>query len=228
MKKIFAFILMVAVLMSCVACSANPVKVENEKVEQTVTETLEVETDNNAETDAPIVNSSDVLVKTVNNADDICEYLNFVFESAEFDVMHKIENYYDEYFSMDIQEYAYIAGVDADGFEMIGLTSAFVGDKLVDFTASLNTTEKFDIEAYKDTVNTLCSIVGYNLGMSKSEVAEMVAYFYTFEGYIENVYGNLQLEFENSNAYCSCVIFEGGKDFEYDGVTYYFIISPKV
>ena len=134
-------------------------------------------------------------------------------------------DYFDEYFNMNIQEYSYITGTNTDGFEVFGITTAFVDNRLADFSMTINTKDDFDIYDYKNTVNTVSSLVGYNYGLTKADVEEMVNNFYDFSAYSDNDYGNQEIYFGVSEITCVSVIFEGGKDFDYEGTTYYYIIS---
>ena len=151
--------------------------------------------------------------------------MNFFFENVEFKVMHQMNDYFDEYFNLNVQEYAYISGVNKDGFEVFGITTVFVENRLADFSVAINTQNELDIYAYKETMNTVSSLVGFNYGMTKAEVSEIMEQFYDFNAYSDNEYGNQQIAFSVSEIICVSVIFEGGKDFEYDGTTYYFILS---
>ena len=232
MKKIIAFILvLVCVISCCVGCGSENVEVdetvkteENVKVdENTSTENIEEETTSE---EVKIEDSKDeILVKEVSNAEDVCEYMNFYFESVEFKVAHQMNDYFDEYFNLNVQEYAYITGVNKDGFEVFGITVAFVDNRLADFSVAVNTQNEFDIYDYQGTMNTVTSLVGYNYGMTKAEVAEIMDKFYDFNSYSENEYENKETDFLVSEITCVGVIFEGGKDFEYDGTTYYYILS---
>ena len=232
MKKIIAFILVLfCVISCCVGCGSENVEVdetvkteENVKVdENTSTENIEEETTSE---EVKIEDSKDeILVKEVSNAEDVCDYMNFYFENVEFKVAHQMNDYFDEYFNLNVQEYAYITGVNKDGFEVFGITVAFVDNRLADFSVAVNTQNEFDIYDYQGTMNTVTSLVGYNYGMTKAEVAEIMDKFYNFNSYSENEYGNKETDFLVSEITCVGVIFEGGKDFEYDGTTYYYILS---
>lgn len=231
MKKFSFILIVVAIFMLCVGCS-NDTVAEDEKGDVAISTNDVVETIEGVEvtedTDTSIENSTDILVKEVNNAQEICEYLNFMFEAVEFEVKYEVTDYYDDFFSMDVDEYAYISGVNEDAFEMISATVAFVDGKIIDFTLTLNTEDEFDIDKYENTMNIVCSLVGYNLGHTKSEVADIVSNFYDFSKYEANEYGNEQTEFLVNTTYCVGIVFEGGKDFEYEGTTYYLIISPAI
>lgn len=232
MKKIIALILvLVCVLSCCVGCVSENVEVdetvkteENVKVdENTSAENIE---DEATSEEVKIEDSKDeILVKEVSNAEDVCDYMNFYFESVEFKVVHQMNDYFDEYFNLNVQEYAYITGVNKDGFEVFGITVAFVDNRLADFSVAVNTQNEFDIYDYQGTMNTVTSLVGYNYGMTKAEVAEIMDKFYDFNSYSENEYENKKTDFIVSEITCVGVIFEGGKDFEYDGTTYYYILS---
>lgn len=226
MKKIIAFILvLVCVLSCCVGCVSENVEVdENVKVnENTSAENIE---DEATSEEVKIEDSkNEILVKEVSNAEDVCDYMNFYFESVEFKVVHQMNDYFDEYFNLNVQEYAYITGVNKDGFEVFGITVAFVDNRLADFSVAVNTQNEFDIYDYQGTMNTVTSLVGYNYGMTKAEVAEIMDKFYDFNSYSENEYENKKTDFIVSEITCVGVIFEGGKDFEYDGTTYYYILS---
>ena len=232
MKKIIAFILvLVCVLSCCAGCASDSVEVdetvkteENVKVdENTSTENTE---DKTTSEEVKIEDSKDeILVKEVSNAEDVCDYMNFYFENVEFKVAHQMNDYFDEYFNLNVQEYAYITGVNKDGFEVFGITVAFVDNRLADFSVAVNTQNEFDIYDYQGTMNTVTSLVGFNYGMTKAEVAEIMDKFYDFNSYSENEYENKETDFLVSEITCVGVIFEGGKDFEYDGTTYYYILS---
>ena len=236
LKKIIAFLLVIVFIFSfCVGCS-NDTPMADEMVKPEVSAPVE---DTSSENTSSEDNSKDkfeikdemsskeeeVLVKEVKNAEDVCEYMNFFFENVEFKVMHQMNDYFDEYFNLNVQEYAYISGVNEDGFEVFGITVAFVDNRLADFSVAINIQNKFDIYDYQDTMNTVTSLVGYNYGMTKVEVAEIMEQFYDFNAYSDNEYGNQQIAFSVSEITCVSVVFEGGKDFEYDGTTYYYILS---
>ena len=89
-------------------------------------------------------------------------------------IWFKSNFYFDEYFNMNIQEYSYITGINDDGFEDFGITTAFVDNRLADFSMTVNTKGDFDLYDYQKTVNTVSSLVGYNYGMTKAEVAEIM------------------------------------------------------
>ena len=129
MKKIIAITLFVVCLFSCVGCSGNEISTDTDVNTQVESPTDVVENNDTVEQETTLTEdevtkapTEEVAVLEVKNANDICGYMNYLFENVEFKVQHQMTDYFDEYFNMNIQEYSYITGINDDGFEVEYIT----------------------------------------------------------------------------------------------------------
>ena len=82
-----------------------------------------------------------------------------------------------------------------------------------------------EITTYNNSVLGVLKAISNDRDALNFDVAEIMDKFYNFNSYSENEYGNKETDFLVSEITCVGAIFEGGKDFEYDGTTYYYILS---
>ena len=75
---------------------------------------------------------------------------------------------------------------------------------------------------YFDFINELYATLGYNCGLSEEKSEKMITELMDFDNYSNNVYDNPEYNGYFDNIYSLGVVFEGGKDFIFDGYTYYF------
>lgn len=244
MKKIFAICLLISIF--CVGCGQSVVSaekdvfvspmveifsedvvvpsiVETPTVDTTVVETPVVDT---SVVDTTVVDTTVVDISTIDtvmdfdifDVDSFISYLKSMYPDLTFDMRYFEENYFDDYFNRDIQQYAYIAGMNNSNFEEISFNIAFVDNKVYDFSMAVNT--NFSEEYLVPMME-----MGKAFGMSEKEISDMLYKLSDFSLYEKNEYGNPQTYFTSTNAVGGCVVFEGGKDFEFNGVTYYFVMT---
>ncbi len=153
------------------------------------------------------------------------EYLYNKMPSCKFRVEQYSENYFDDYFGMNISEYGCIVGTFDETFDMLMFNVSFVDNKIVDFSMTVNLPDTVFFDEYKEFVNTVFVDLGVTYGMNESELVEFENVYLDFDSYKPNVYGNPENSAYINNVTALSVIFEGGKDIELNGVSYYFVAS---
>ena len=108
--------------------------------------------------------------------------------------------------------------MNSSDFEEISFNIAFADNKVYDFSMAVN--GAFSEECLAPMVE-----MGKTFGMSEKEISDMMYKLNDFSLYEKNEYGNPQTYFTSTNAVGGCVVFEGGKDFAFNGVTYYFVMT---
>ena len=225
MKKIFVMLLMISIL--CTGCGQAVVSAEKDTFVSPMVEVPSEEVvlqedvvvvpvvDTLVSTDVDIVVESNV---SISDVDSFVSYLKSMYPNLTFDMRYFEENYFDDYFNRDIQQYAYIAGMNSSDFEEISFNIAFADNKVYDFSMAVNGV--FSEECLAPMVE-----MGKTFGMNEKEISDMMYKLNDFSLYEKNEYGNPQTYFTSTNAVGGCVVFEGGKDFAFNGVTYYFVMT---
>ena len=161
---------------------------------------------------------------TIATVDGFVELLNENVNDVDFEVVEYESDYFDEYFGIDVDESAYIVGT-CKGFELYNLSLVIVDDEVYDFTMTVNVENTKEYEDYASEVEYIIFNVLYNFGVSESEFMTFMDNFTDFGSYKKNVYDNPEKMFIVSDIMGWSVIFEGGKDVQFDGTSYYLMIN---
>lgn len=160
------------------------------------------------------------------DVDTFVEYLNSEMPACTFTVQQHNENYFDDYFGVNISEYGYIVGTFEETFDMLVFSISFIDNEIADFSMTVNIPDTMFFDEYKEFVNTVLMEVGISYGLSEGQLVEYEKTFMPFDSYKPNIYGNPESSAcYNDDVVALAVIFEGGKDIEFKGVSYYFVSS---
>lgn len=140
--------------------------------------------------------------------------------NEEVEVFNHEKSYYNEYLDEYISESAEIVIENGD-FYPLYMTVLFKDSKLLNVVLTYNKLNT-DNGKYFDFINELYATLGYNCGLSEEKSEKMITELMDFDNYSNNVYDNPEYNGYFDNIYCLGVVFEDGKDFIFDGYTYYF------
>ena len=246
MKRFFIF----AVLIICVFCTScgsvsNVNSVKDNEVANTVENENDIITENNivenntekntepieiVDAEIPIVGNEVVetgpgeSIVPIYTSDNLFEYLentqmgvDFVIESQSFD-------FYDDFYDRQIDEDIFIRGYDDLGFEVFSISMTVADNEVYDFSVCVNVERDKNFRYYKANVEDMFVRVLLANGIPNEKVTDLVNNFFYFDTYSANEYGNLERYFAIENKLGLGVIFDGGKDFEFNGTSYYFVM----
>lgn len=153
---------------------------------------------------------------------DINSFVDFIKMelNEEVAVFNHEKSYYNEYLDEYISEGAEIVIENGD-FYPLYMTVLFKDSKLLNVVLTYNKLNT-DNGKYFDFINELYATLGYNCGLSEEKSEKMITELMDFDNYSNNVYDNPEYNGYFDNIYSLGVVFEGGKDFIFDGYTYYF------
>lgn len=153
---------------------------------------------------------------------DINSFVDFIKMelNEEVAVFNHEKSYYNEYLDEYISESAEIVIENGD-FYPLYMTVLFKDSKLLNVVLTYNKLNT-DNGKYFDFINELYATLGYNCGLSEEKSEKMITELMDFDNYSNNVYDNPEYNGYFDNIYCLGVVFEDGKDFIFDGYTYYF------
>ena len=153
---------------------------------------------------------------------DINSFVDFIKMELNEDVavFNHEKSYYNEYLDEYISESAEIVIENGD-FYPLYMTVLFKDSKLLNVVLTYNKLNT-DNGKYFDFINELYATLGYNCGLSEEKSEKMITELMDFDNYSNNVYDNPEYNGYFDNIYCLGVVFEDGKDFIFDGYTYYF------
>ena len=194
--------------------SIDNVKISETNVEEELLYTKDFNLIENVE---KISNNSDTFIIT--DIDSFVEYIEKNVNS-EVSVFNYEKNYFNDFLYEQVDESAEIAIKEGDFYPLY--MSVFFRD-LKPFNVVL-TYNKLDTDdgKYLGFIKSLFTQLGKNVNMTENNIENMTSDLVNFNKYSDNVYGNPEYScfFENVNSLG--VIFPEGKDFIFDGVTYYF------
>lgn len=154
--------------------------------------------------------------------DSVTTLVNFVKKelNCEVDFFDYQQNYFNEFLGEEIDESADIVIIDGD-FYPLYMSVFFRDSKPVNLLLTYN---KLNIDngKYFDFIEELYTVVGQNISMDNNEIEEIIYNLMNIEKYSENVYGNPEISGYLDNVFYLGVLFPEGKDFIFDGSTYYF------
>ena len=219
MKKIFALIFALCVIL--VGCSQK--KIDTEAAKPIIPE----------ETSSDISSFENIQIQTeeiknkisfydIKNSQDLVSYLEQDFNSLTFKIKDKIINYFDDYYNMDVQESSCISAIDKDGFEVLTIGTIFVENKLVDCSFSVNIKEEDSFNNYEKQVENIIVQSCINYELTENEIVQVLENILDFNTYSNNFYNNKENYVKFNNNLFVGVIFEGGKDFQFNGTSYFF------
>jgi hypothetical protein len=90
---------------------------------------------------------------------------------------------------------------------------SYLDNKLIDITITVNVSEEDDFGNYQKEIHTILAYATDN---------KFADEYFEFNKYSDNTYGNKQYVFFNETCCGSGVIFEGGKDYSFNGTSYFF------
>ena len=153
---------------------------------------------------------------------DIDSFVDFVENVLNENVVvfNHETNYYSDYLDEYISESAEIV-IEKGDFYPLYMTVLFKDSKLLNVVLTYNKRDT-DNGMYFDFINKLYATLGYNCGLSEEKSEEMITELMNFDNYSNNVYDNPEYNGYFNNIYCLGVVFAEGKDFIFDGYTYYF------
>jgi hypothetical protein len=134
-------------------------------------------------------------------------------------------DYYDDYFSMDVQESSYIAAMNENGFEVLSIGTVFNENKIIDCSISVNINKEDSFDIYKERIEDFAINTCINYGLSENEMVQTIENLFNFDTYYNNIYNNKENYARFGSNLFTGVIFEGGKDFQFDGTSYFFVFS---
>ena len=228
-KTIIVCAIILAVILTGCGVVTSAVVVENQPIADVSTmpsETPMVEAPN-------VENMSAVVEKDkeqypfyrVVDVDTFLKYLESEMSDCTFTVQQKDENYFDDYFGVNISEYGYIVGTFEETFDMLVFSISFIDNEIADFSMTVNIPDTMLFDEYKDFVNTVLMEVGISYGLSEGQLFEYEKTFMTFDSYKPNIYDNPENYACFDKVVALGVIFDGGKDIEFKGTSYYFVSS---
>lgn len=161
----------------------------------------------------------------INNSENLILYLEKDFNDLTFEIRDKITNYFDDYFNMDVQESSYIAAMNENGFEVLSIGTVFDENKIIDCSISVNVEKNDSFNVYKERIEDFAINTCINYGLSENEMVQTIENLFNFDTYYNNIYNNKENYARFGSNLFTGVIFEGGKDFQFDGTSYFFVFS---
>ena len=222
MKKTFALIFALCVVLT--ACAQRKVSagsaeniVLNDSTSNVVSSASPEEKPEETKTRIPF--------NDIKNSESFISYLKQDFSDLTFEIRDKVTDYYDDYFSMDVQESSYIAAMNENGFEVLSIGTVFNENKIIDCSISVNINKEDSFDIYKERIEDLAINTCINNGLSENEMVQTIENLFNFDTYYNNIYNNKENYARFGSNLFTGVIFEGGKDFQFDGTSYFFVFS---
>ena len=222
MKKTFALIFALCVVLT--ACAQRKVSagsaeniVPNDSVSNVVSSASPEE--------KPEETEKSISFNDIKNSEDLILYLEKDFNDLIFETRDKTTDYFDDYFNMDVQESSYISAMNKNGFEVLSIGTVFVEDKLIDCSISVNVEKNDSFDVYKERIEDFTTQTCLSYGLSENEMVQTLENLFNFDTYYNNIYNNKENYARFGSNLFVGVIFEGGKDFQFDGTSYFFVFS---
>ena len=162
--------------------------------------------------------------KAVTNFEDLRVLLEKLME-VELSVEDYCTDFYDEFLDEHYDECGVIVYKEKDFYPFYAFVS-FSDMKLksIQITYNVKDSDIFDKESLKEIVRQL----DIQNNLSEEESNSFINSLLDFEAYVDNVYYNPEISVYSRNLYGLGVVFEDGKDFVFDGKTYYFCLFSGV
>lgn len=161
----------------------------------------------------------------IKNSEDLIFYLEKDFNNLIFEIRDKTTDYFDDYFSMNVQESSYISAMNKNGFEVLSIGTVFADDKLIDCSISVNIEKNNSFDVYKERIEDFTAQTCLSYGLSENEMVQTLENLFNFDTYYNNIYNNKENYARFGSNLFVGVVFEGGKDFQFDGTSYFFVFS---
>lgn len=200
-----------------------PMVSENSTVEEIVVDRNNNIQDNNQNSTSMVKN--DYPFYRVVDVATFVEYLENNMPNCSFEIQGYDTNYEDDYFGTFISEYAYIVGTFEESFDFLTFSICFVENEIVDFSVTVNVPNGYVYEDYEKFVTDILFEIGVSYSLTEGQLVEYEKVFTDFDSYEKNIYGNKEMSATFDDVTALSVIFEGGKDFQFKGVTYFFVTS---
>lgn len=236
-NKMVLVLTLIFILCFVSGCSSNTVG-ENNDIE-TLVEIKNVEgtvadiTDNFKEVSELDVSGEEIKnVEVQSNSDytSVSTLCTFLEDRTKLsvDLEYSEKNYYDDYEGITMDEVGSILIKDENNFPIVSVYISFIEGKVHNLSLTFNILESDKLTEYNSLLQDIFRSYLIQNGVSIDGQKKYVSSLLDFDSYELNVYDNLELNILIEDCYGLGVVFEGGKDFEFEGISYYYSIDYPI
>lgn len=233
-RKVVIGIVLIFILCFVSACA--PVSVEESNGVETLVEIENVESvildvndaNDKVELDTFKIEDTDTQVNPEYNS--ILTLCKLLEDSTNLvvDLEYYEENYFDDYEGIIMDEAGNIVLKDENNFPVLYVYASFIEGKVHNMSVTLNMQENGQVFAYSGLLQDIFKTYLTQNEVSTTGQKEYVNSLMNFDLYELNIYDNLELNILIEDCYGLGVVFEGGKDLEFEGTTYYYSVDYPI